>query len=217
MSICPIDGLPVTVRADPASGFQASFDDLYLKEHNIALDLSRHKNKNKNPVTERAIQELQGELLHHDPTSDPVSQLNLMTTVNHLNSHICFQGLSAHEMWTQREQSTNLQIPLSDKKLISTQDQQRKSNHLPSALNKAPTRRAPPNPSMNIGDIVFLHADLCKNGARDRCLVVSIERKWCYLWKFAGTQLRNAIYPARWFVLPYFAAFRYNIANKSKM
>ena len=197
MSIHPIDGPPVTVRADPAPSFQALVDDPYLKEHNITLNLSHHKNKNKNPVAECAIQEPQGELLHHDPTGDPVSLLSLTTTVNCLNSRIHFQGLSAHEMWTQREQFTNLQIPLSDKKLISTQHQQRKSNHLSRALSKAPTRHAPPNPSINVGDIDYLHADLCKNRARDRYLVLSVEREWCYLWKFAGTQLRSAIYPVK--------------------
>ena len=58
MSICPIHGPPVTVRADPAPGFQALVDDPYFKEHNIMLDLGGRQNKNKNPVL--AIQELQG-------------------------------------------------------------------------------------------------------------------------------------------------------------
>ena len=197
LSIHPIDGPPVTIRADPAPGFQALVNDTSLKEHHITLEIGRFKNKNKNPIAERAVQELQGEILRLDPTGNPISQLQLTKVTNHLNSRIRHQGLSAHEMWTQREQFTSQQITLSDQQLISKQHQRRQANHLPSSLSKVPSGFSPPNLPIHVGDIVYLHADLHKNRARDRYLVTAVEGEWCHLRKFAGSQLRKAIYPVK--------------------
>ena len=197
LSIHPIDGPPVTIRADPAPGFQALVNDTSLKEHHITLEIGRFKNKNKNPIAERAVQELQGEILRLDPTGNPISQLQLTKVTNRLNSRIRHQGLSAHEMWTQCEQFTSQQITLSDQQLISKQHQRRQANHLPSSLSKVPSGVSPPNLPIHVGDIVYLHADLHKNRARDRYLVTAVEGEWCHLRKFVGSQLRKAIYPVK--------------------
>ena len=65
--IRPIDGPKSVVRVDPAPGFKGLRDDALLESHNIILDLGRKKNKNKNPIAERGIEELQLELLKQDP------------------------------------------------------------------------------------------------------------------------------------------------------
>eukprot|EP00794_Sanderia_malayensis_P001407 gene1407-1555_t len=69
LSIISIDGPPITVRTDAASGFQALVNDNTLKQHHITLDIGGSKNKNENPVAERAVQEFQGEILRQDPTA----------------------------------------------------------------------------------------------------------------------------------------------------
>ena len=53
-----------TVRVDPASGFCALATDPILLSHGITLEIGRVKNPNKNPVAERAIEELGLELLN---------------------------------------------------------------------------------------------------------------------------------------------------------
>ena len=63
----PLDGPPVVVCTDPAPGFKALTDDQLLKHHRITIDLGHAKNQNKNPAAERAVQELENELLRHDP------------------------------------------------------------------------------------------------------------------------------------------------------
>ena len=76
------------------------------------------KNPNKNPVAERAIQELEFELLRQEPLGGAVSSLTLAIATDALNSHIRSRGLSSQEMWTQRDQFSNVQIPLGDNNLI---------------------------------------------------------------------------------------------------
>ena len=56
-----------TVRVDPAPGFGTLATDPILLSHRITLDTGRVKNRNKNPVAERAIEELGLELLNLSP------------------------------------------------------------------------------------------------------------------------------------------------------
>jgi hypothetical protein len=58
-----LDGPPAVIRIDPAPGFKALADDKLLHQQRITLEIGRTKNANKNPVAEKAIQELEGELL----------------------------------------------------------------------------------------------------------------------------------------------------------
>lgn len=73
---------------------------------------------NKNPVAERAIQELEVEILRFDPDNKVVSHLSLALITARLNTRIRNRGLSAREMWSQRDQFLNTQIPIIDQDLI---------------------------------------------------------------------------------------------------
>ncbi|XP_053402590.1 uncharacterized protein LOC128557938 [Mercenaria mercenaria] len=59
----PIHGPPAVIRVDPAPAFIALRDDEGLKQANITLDVGRVKNVNKTPVAEKAIAELEDELI----------------------------------------------------------------------------------------------------------------------------------------------------------
>ena len=60
----PMGGPQTLVRVDYASGFGALKEDAKLASYGIVLDVGRVKNKNKNPVAERAVQEVElGDLL----------------------------------------------------------------------------------------------------------------------------------------------------------
>jgi hypothetical protein len=97
-------------------------------------------------------------------------------------------------MWTQRDQFTNAQIPVHDQDIILKQHSKRISNHTYSEHSKAPNRRRPENPSISVGDLVYLASDRNKSRARDRYLVVHIDGSWCNIQKFTGNQLRNMSY-----------------------
>ena len=87
----PLDGPIALVRVDPAPGFIALKDDTLLKQLRINIEIGRVKNVNKNPVAERAIQELEVELLRREPGGGAVSQLDLSVAIARLNARIRFQ------------------------------------------------------------------------------------------------------------------------------
>ena len=77
-------------------------NDETLKSLRLSLEIGRVKNPNKNPVVEKAILELEEELLKQEPTGGQVSHLCLVIVVARLNFCIRYSGLSARELWTQQ-------------------------------------------------------------------------------------------------------------------
>ena len=77
----PLDGPPAVIRVDSAPGSMALRNDETLKSLRLSLEIGRVKNPNKNPVVEKAILELEEELLKQEPTGGPVSQLGLVIDV----------------------------------------------------------------------------------------------------------------------------------------
>ena len=192
----PIDGPPAVIRVDPAPGFVSLKNDSFLNKYNITVQIGRAKNPNKNPVAEKAIRELETEMLKLDPHGGPLTNVQLSICVARLNARIRNQGFSAREIWTHRDQYTNEQIPLVDKDIVLKQHQIRQDNHHYSTQSKYPN---PPNNTMKlcIGDIVYLYSERQKVKARDRYLVVSIDGDWCFIKKFVGNQLRATSYKVK--------------------
>ena len=170
LELCPMDGPPAVIRTDPAPGFKALVDDPLL---------SQVKNPNKNRIAERAVQELETELLRQEPLGAAVSPLTLAVATSALNSRICSCGLSLREMWTQPDQFSNQQLPLADDHLIALQHEQHLSNHPPSERSKAPLNNRRPAHLIVVGDLVYLHSDRYKSQACDRYLIVAIDPPFC--------------------------------------
>ena len=190
----PMDGPFAVVRTDPAPGFVALVGDELLKRHRVCVEIGRRKNVNKNPVAEKAIQELEEELLRQEPRGGAASTLTLSIAVARLNSRIRSQGLSSWEMLTQRDQFTHSQLPVSDRQLIDEQHQQRLRNHQFSEKAKADHHKSSPSAAAEVGDLVYLHNDRSKLRARERYLFVVVEGNWCNIRKFVGSQLRSSSY-----------------------
>ena len=185
----------VTVRVDPAPGFCALATDPILLSHGITLEIGRVKNPNKNPVAERAIEELGLELLNLSPEGGPVSDVTLALATANTNSRIRRDGLSAQEVWTQRDQLTGEQLPIVDRQLILSQNYSRQQNHAPSAKSKARGRTNLPTAAVSVGDLVFLKGDRDKLKAREKYLVVGVrEDLSCALRKFSTSQFRSKLY-----------------------
>ena len=194
MDLHPLDGPLSVVRTDAAPGFVALVDDIHLRKHHMCIEIGRVKNKNKNPVAEKAIQELEGEILRHDPTGGSVTQFQLSIILSSLNARIRSRGLSAREMMFQRDQFTNLQLPVSDRMLAIEQYEQRCLNHPHSERTKTPMKTHPTSHNILVGDLVYLYCDQNKFKGRDRYLVVSVDGIWCSIRKFVGIQLRSTSY-----------------------
>ena len=97
-------------------------------------------------------------------------------------------------MWYQRDQFTNNQIPFTDQQLILEQQRLRTTNHPHSEHAKAPGKTTLLGTVVEIGDLVYLHADCNKTRSRDRYLVISVKGVWCNVRKFVGNQLRSTSY-----------------------
>ena len=179
----PLDCPPAVMRTDPATGFTALTSDPILHQHRISLEIRHVKNPNKNPVAENAVQELDQELLQQEPQGGTVTPVVLAIATAALNSRTRTRGLSAREMWTQRDQFSNHQIPMSDQDLISKQHLVNRSN---SAKSKAPLGKLPRHSTINIGDLVYLHDDRSKLHARDRYSVVSTDAEWLNIHRFTA-------------------------------
>ena len=81
-------GAALTIRMDPAPAFVNLVNDPLLLRHGVRLDIGLAKNPNKNPVAERAIEELSLELLHLAPEGGPFSQVTLSLPVASMNSSV---------------------------------------------------------------------------------------------------------------------------------
>ncbi len=197
IGLCPLNGPFATVRTDPAPGFSALAKDTVLAQYRLAIEVGDAKNINKNPVAERAIQELQGEILPLEPHCGVVTPLLLSVAVARLNSRIRSRGLSAREMLLQRDQFSLEQLPVHDRELIALQHAHRLANHPHSVKAKAPLSRGAPSLDICPGDLVYLYSDRNKSRARSRYLVISSDGMWCNVRKFTGSQLRRASYRVR--------------------
>ena len=98
ISLRPLDGPSSVIRIDPAPGFASLVDDSLLQQHRISIEVGHQKNANRNPVVERAVQELGDEVLHQDPLGSIVTTLSLATATAQLNEQIHYNGLSAREL-----------------------------------------------------------------------------------------------------------------------
>ena len=124
-----LEGPPAIIRVDPAPGFVALRTDPTLKRLGLSLEIGRVKNTNKNRVAEKAIAELEEEILRQAPNGCPISTVTLAIATSRLNSRLRREGLSARELWTQRDQFTYDQLPICDRKVIQEQYLHRKQNH----------------------------------------------------------------------------------------
>ena len=69
----PLDGPRAIIRVHPSSGFQSMANNDSLNHLNVTIDVGRVKNKNANPFAEKAVRELEEELIRPDPSGRPVS------------------------------------------------------------------------------------------------------------------------------------------------
>lgn len=185
------------IRTDPASGFRSLLNDPVLTSHKIIIELGEAKNLNKNPIAEKAIEELREELLKIQPNGGKISMVTLACALTNLNSRIRSNKLSSFEVWTQREMSTGNQISVNDKSLIDMKIKDRMKNHKSSEKFKARGKQSEVRSNLSKGDIVYLYIDRDKSKARDKYLVVDVEKDFVIIQKFVGHQLRKRKYRVR--------------------
>ena len=183
-----------SVRVDAASGMQALQNDTILTKHGLKVEVGRCKNKNKNPVAERAIQELEIELKKSYPEGRPVTSSGLAIAVATMNIRIRNRGLSSKEIITQRDNITGEQLNLKDVDLGTMQHDLRSSNHGPSARSKAPKGCPASKLDVRLGDLVYIKCDGNKHVARQRYIVTGFEKEYVIVKKLSGSKFRAKDY-----------------------
>jgi len=119
--------------------------------------------------------------------------------MNHLNCRLRRQGISSRELWTQRDQFTHNQIPISDRDAILCQNFARNKNYSYSEKSKCSSYQTQncETIEIHVGDIVYLYSDKTKHASRQRYIVVSVDGDWCFIKKFTGNQLRSCSYKVK--------------------
>ena len=102
------------------------------------------------PVVENAVQELDGEIAHQQPQGGAITHVTPAVATAVLNFRVRGRGLSAREMWTQRDQYTSEQMPVSDHMLITEQHLLRTTNHTHGELSKIPGGTVVPAPPIDV-------------------------------------------------------------------
>ena len=184
----------VTIRADNAPGLASLKNDLTLQSFNICLDYGRIHNKNKNPVIEKAIQELGGEMLRYSSDGGPFTASDLAYVTNILNSRLRHHGLSAWEVMYQRNQFSGEQIDIKDLQIAENQQNVRVANQQYSAKSKSHGNPSAQPAEVRNGSLVYIKDDGDKTKSRERYMVTKIIGDSCTLQKIAKTQFRSKPY-----------------------
>ena len=185
----PLDGPQAVIRVDPVQGFVSLKTTHALQHLGISVKVGRIKNSNKNPLAEQAVLELEEELLRQETGGGPVTELGIVIATARLNLRLRSQDLSSRELWTQRNQFTNEQIPVNDLQHVVAKHQAPQTNHPFSEAAKGGYCPQAPFLPLQVGDLVYVKSDQDKLRARDRFIIVSIDGEWCFIKKFSGSQL----------------------------
>ena len=179
--IRPAKLLPMTIRLDPHPSHKSLFLEIQnsrgLARHNIKLEIGRELNINHNPVAEKAVRELIREILLISPEGGKITSTTLSEAVAMLNSRLRAPGISAHEIYMQRDQSSGVQLTIDDLGLIKDQQRRRSGNHAASEKSKAHGKPPHPVAEVSVGDIVYRYDDGSKLSAHPRYIVLSVRAR----------------------------------------
>ena len=183
-----------TVRVDGAPSFAPLVTDKELLYGGIKLEAGRLKNINKNPVAEKAVQELEFELKREYPDGRKLSPHGLALVTARLNMRIRNRGLSAREIVFQRDGYTGDQLNIDDRVLAEQQHASRESNHQSSARSQVKVKERVKKCHINVGDLIFAKSDGNKHIARDKYIVTAVHEDHLLAKRLVGSQFRNKSY-----------------------
>ena len=165
----------ITIRCDNAPGFQSITKHEDLNDLGISVELSDSKNKNGVAIVDKAIQELQKELVILSPEGTKIDSKLLAKATMALNSRIRNRDLSAHEIMFCREQNTGENFKLDDEVFADRKTEMKRKNHKYSEKAKfGQGNESMPPKDLKVGDFVHIKEERDKHKLRDRYLVKNI-------------------------------------------
>ena len=167
----------IIIRTDNAPGFLALANDEDLRDLKISIQTSDSKNKNGVAIVDKAIQELQKELVILSPEGKQINNSILSKATLALNSRIRNRDLSAYEIMFCREQNTGSNFNIDDRAIAEKKMKLKIKNHQYSEKSKFGRYREPDAEILHVGDFVYLKEDGDKHKLKDLYLVVGLLEK----------------------------------------
>ena len=201
-----LDILPDTgteVRLDAAVAFQSLeieslTSDTLLNKLGIRLVIGRTLNKNKNPIAENAVKELQKEILRHKQSPGQISPTDLNIILKNINSRVRANGLSSKEMMFRRDILSNKPLNTDDSNLVSERATARDKSSKASQKHKAKSKKPTPDQTFHVGDLVLLREGSSKTKPRETYIIENLPQlpsKFILIRKLSQT-LRPKLYKA---------------------
>ena len=187
-----------TVQVDCATAWatlekESMIENSDLKRLNIKIELGRHHNKNKNPVSDNACREFHKEILRMKPEGSPLSEIERATVTSTINQRIRKSGHSSKEICFKRDLILNTSKDIDDKVVAGDIIEHRERHHNKPDKNSIPI-------DFEIGHNVFLKNDKSKLKARQMYRIVDIYTKkdeaWATIQKH-DTQFRAKKYEVK--------------------
>ena len=129
-------------------------------------------NKNSNCSVDRAISELEEELVKLSPDGGKINSSTLAQATMLLNSKIRNRGYTAAEVHFARDSHNNDNLVLDDSNLKKEQKHLREQNHAYTSRSRAPHGKKQSIPDLQQGDLVFVKAKGQKHTTRDPHIVI---------------------------------------------
>ena len=145
-----------------------------LKKLNIKVDLGRHQNKNKNPVSDNACKEFHKEILRIKPEGTILSEIERAIVTSNINQRIRKSGFSSKEICFKRDLISNDHKEVDDKVVAGDIiDERIKRHNVPSSSQAF---------DVYIGLNVYLRNDKSKLRARQLYRVIDVYDKDSERW-----------------------------------
>ena len=168
--------MKIQIRIDNQSGMVALVNNKVLQKLNIEVVPGDSKNVNKNPVAERAVREIEDEILKIQSPDREITSSILAQATMAVNNKIRYTGYTANELFTNTNSLTGEKLKIEDHKLSDLQFENRQKAHEPSAKAKATKRESRiENPIVKKGDLIMIKSDKTKHEARKIYIVIDID------------------------------------------
>ena len=161
---------------------QSKHGNSLLKRLNIEIDLGRHNNKNKNPISDNACREFHKEVLRLKPEGTMLTDSERAIVTANMNQRIRQLGLSSKEICFRRDLISNEEKIFDDSALVHDILQKRENRHNHPEDSQAPL--------IQIGHNVFLKNGKNKLKARELYKVTDVYDKDNEAW--ATIQKQNS-------------------------
>ena len=151
------------IRVDRAAAMKsldllAQNKDSVLNKHKITFSIGRTYNKNKNPAVDNLCRQIHKDINKSGFDQQTLTDFQLLTVQNVVNSRIRDRRLSAKEMFTSRDNLTNDHIDIgNDKSLAKKQLDIRQRKHQIHETDK----------KFKVGDLVFISDYLKRDKPRE--------------------------------------------------